>query len=167
MTAVTSPASAPTPDATPKARARGRATTATVMPANAVTLVKFTVTVFPATVTPDAGWSAASIPNVAVDIRGPAEPLERYRLAVAPSLFMLDPVAAAGLVRWVEAGGILYLGAAVGLSVLLAARDLLRRDAPPATRATRECSATPTWRIDNWRSSASPTMKSRWRSCGR
>ena len=29
----------------------------TVIPANAATFVKFTVTVFPATVTPDAGWS--------------------------------------------------------------------------------------------------------------
>jgi beta-galactosidase len=53
--------------------------------------------------------------GVAVDVRGPDEPLDRYRLVVAPNLFMLDPAAADALARYVEAGGILLLGTASGL----------------------------------------------------
>lgn len=53
--------------------------------------------------------------NVTVDIRGPGEPLDRYRLVVAPNLFLLDPAAAAALARWVEAGGVLVVGPASGV----------------------------------------------------
>jgi beta-galactosidase len=53
--------------------------------------------------------------NIALDVREPSDDLAGYRLAVAPNLFLLDAGAATALERWVEAGGVLVVGAMSGV----------------------------------------------------
>jgi beta-galactosidase len=47
--------------------------------------------------------------NVAVDFARPGDDLSRYRLVIAPSLYMVSDEAAQGLARFVEAGGTLVM----------------------------------------------------------
>jgi beta-galactosidase len=53
--------------------------------------------------------------GLGVDVVSPSVELERYRLVVAPSAYVIDPAVAAAFARYVESGGVLVLGPRSGV----------------------------------------------------
>jgi beta-galactosidase len=53
--------------------------------------------------------------GLGVDVLSPTVQLERYRVVVAPCVYVIDPAVAAAFARYVEGGGVLVLGARSGV----------------------------------------------------